>query len=168
MEDEVVLAAILAAIADRGPASLEMLLDRVHPAARPAEIARAFQGARADRLIEAVPDETSNGDPVYRLTRSGRGAIQRDTTTSRIQPRDGSKISIEAVLGVIGEFAEASLGLVSWELCMTEDDLLPVWQLAFAEGLVEEAEFDAIHKEQMARLTSRGRERLTVVDEMTG
>jgi DNA-binding PadR family transcriptional regulator len=169
LEEERVLSAILAVIADDGPASLESLIDTLQPSLRPGEVARAFQAARADQLIEAVAGRGDPGDPVYLLTDAGREAAQGSAVPSiqrHVTPI--SRLSTEAVLRVVDEFGEASLGLVSWELCLSDDQVLATWQLTFAEGLVEEAGYDEVHKEQMARLTELGRQRLTVVDEMTG
>jgi hypothetical protein len=57
---------------------------------------------------------------------------------------------------------------VAWELCTREEAVLAAWEQAFDENLLENTTYDAVHKEQMARLTVRGRERLTTVDEMAG
>jgi hypothetical protein len=132
-------------------------------------VARGFQAARADGLIEAIPDRVSRGEPVYALTRAGEAALPAAGAERRDQVRaSGGAIAVEAVLGVVAEFTEASIGLVAWELCMREDQILAVWQRAFDEGLLENSAYDAVHNEQMARLTARGTERLAVVDEMTG
>ena len=158
------LAAVLTAISDQGPASLETLLDRLQLDLRPAEIARSFQGARADGLIEAEPGHPSDREPVYRLTRAGRAALGKEIVGDREPPvRTDPKVRIEAVLAVVDEFGEASVGLASWELCVTEEDVLPTWRTALEEGLLENTAYDAVHKEEMARLTARGRERMTVV-----
>jgi hypothetical protein len=167
MHEDRVLAAVLTAIRDHGPASLEALLDRLQPIFRPAEVARSFQGARADRLIEAEPNQSSDSDPVYRLTRAGRAAIEKESVAHGRTAAD-SELPINAVLAVVNEFTEASLGLVSWELCVSDDDVRPAWEQALADGLLENSAYDAVHDEQMARLTERGRERVATVDEMTG
>jgi hypothetical protein len=75
---------------------------------------------------------------------------------------------LRAVLAVVHEFTEASLELVAWELCVSDDDVLPSWRAALADGLLENAAYDEVHSEQMVRLTALGRERLTTVDEMAG
>jgi hypothetical protein len=174
MDVDEALSAILEAIADRGPASLESLLDRL-PLVRPGHVARAFQAARADGLIEAIPSRLSRGEPVYRLTYAGRDAMPTGELAARDEAQVPRRIAmargpvgVDAVLGVVAEFTEASIGLVAWELCTREDEVLGAWRQAFAEGWLEHGAYDAVHDEQMARLTVRGTERLTVLDEMTG
>ena len=70
------------------------------------------------------------------------------------------QLPIEAVLAVVHEFTEASFGLVAWELCVSDDDVLPTWRAALADGLLENSAYDEVHYEQMARLTPLGRKRL--------
>jgi DNA-binding PadR family transcriptional regulator len=166
MDDDRVVAEILAVIADHGPASLEALLDRLIPLARPGQVARAFQGARAEALIEVVPHRTRRGEPTYRLTDAGRTRLGRSREPRQLPP--GAKLSVEALLQVIEEFAEASLELVSWELSMSEEEVAAMWEFALAEGFIEETRFDAVHEEQMARLARRGRRLLEVAAEEAG
>jgi DNA-binding PadR family transcriptional regulator len=164
MDDDRLVAEILAVISDRGPATLEALLDNLSPFARPGQVARAFQGARAGGLIEAVPDRTRRGEPVYRLTNAGRARLV--SVRGSREPRPvGIKLSIEAVLRVVEEFSEASLGLVAWELSLPEEEVAVMWEFALAEAFLQETRFDVIHQEQMARLTPRGVERLEVATE---
>jgi hypothetical protein len=40
-------------------------------------------------------------------------------------------------LETVAEFGEASAGLVAWDLCVSDDELRPVWDQAVSERLLE-------------------------------
>jgi hypothetical protein len=67
-------------------------------------------------------------------------------------------VSLQQVLEVVAEFDDsggASLGLVAWELCADEEELVaPVWQQAISHGLIRPAGRD--WQEQLWRLSSAG------------
>jgi hypothetical protein len=67
-------------------------------------------------------------------------------------------VSLQQVLEVVAEFDDtggASLGLVAWELCADEQELVaPVWQQAITHGLIRPAGRD--WQEQLWRLSSAG------------
>lgn len=68
-------------------------------------------------------------------------------------------ISVQRVLEVVGDFDEyggASLGLVAWELSVSERQAADAWAQAQAEELLEPAGGDKIHDEQLWRLTADG------------
>jgi hypothetical protein len=174
MDDEVSVEAILDVIEHHDGASLDSLLDELTHLARPADVARSFQTARALRLIEQDGRSTREGDPNYRLTRAGRvalgasnGSPTHGVNGSPVQPAAGP-VSVKAVLHVVEDFVQASLGLVAWELCLSESDVAPAWELALEQGLLELGAFDALHREQMASLTDSGRERLGRPGELSG
>lgn len=65
------------------------------------------------------------------------------------------------LLGVLADFdplGGASLGLVAWELFVSEQQLRGDWQLAIDKGWLTPAEYDLVHDEQLWRLTPSGRE----------
>jgi hypothetical protein len=72
------------------------------------------------------------------------------------------KNSSEArLLGVLADFdplGGASLGLVAWELFLSEQQLRADWQLAIDKGWLAPAGYDPVHEEQLWRLTPSGRE----------
>jgi hypothetical protein len=72
------------------------------------------------------------------------------------------KNSSEAsLLGVLADFdllGGASLGLVAWELFVSEQQLRGDWQLAIEKGWLTPAGYDPVHDEQLWRLTPSGRE----------
>jgi hypothetical protein len=73
------------------------------------------------------------------------------------EPMDG--ISVRQVLEVVGDFDDfggASLGLVAWELSVTEERVAAAWEQMLADGLLEPAGRDKIHGEQLWRLTADG------------
>jgi hypothetical protein len=68
-----------------------------------------------------------------------------------------SATSLQAVLQVVGEFDEyggASVGLVSWELCLDERLVAGAWEQATGSGLIAPAGYD--RHEQLWRLTPAG------------
>jgi hypothetical protein len=72
------------------------------------------------------------------------------------------EISLQAVLEVVGEFDESgggSVGLVAWELCIDEREVLGAWERARATGLIAAAGHDQY--EQLWRLTAAGWARTT-------
>jgi hypothetical protein len=56
------------------------------------------------------------------------------------------------VLETIGEFGEASIGLVAWELCLPEQALAAAWGQATAQELIEPTDCSPETGEQMYRL----------------
>lgn len=75
-------------------------------------------------------------------------------------------LKIEAVLAVVDEFGEASLGLIAWELCLEEHQVAPAWDLAFEQQLLARGRYDLAHEEQFVRLTELGYQRLRPLDEL--
>jgi hypothetical protein len=45
--------------------------------------------------------------------------------------------TLRDVLETVAEFGEASGGLVAWDLCVSEDELRPIWDQAVGERLIE-------------------------------
>jgi hypothetical protein len=69
------------------------------------------------------------------------------------------KISEQGLLDVLADFDEqggASLGLVAWELFLTERDVSETWAAAIAAGWMEPAGWDDVFGEQLWRLTEGG------------
>jgi hypothetical protein len=72
---------------------------------------------------------------------------------------DMKKISEQRLLDVVADFEElggASLGLVAWELDVTEPQVSEAWGAAIAAGWLEPAGRDEVSGEQMWRLTVDG------------
>jgi hypothetical protein len=55
-------------------------------------------------------------------------------------------------LDTIGEFGEASIGLVAWELDLPEDTLVPAWRQACEQGLIERSGRCPVTREAMYRV----------------
>ena len=69
------------------------------------------------------------------------------------------KISEQGLLEVVAEFDElggASLGLIAWELYVTEAEVSEAWASAIAAGWLEASGWDEVSGEQMWRLTAAG------------
>ena len=69
------------------------------------------------------------------------------------------KISEQGLLDVVAEFDShggASLGLVAWELYLTEAEVSDPWAAAIAAGWLERAGWDDVFGEQVWRLTPEG------------
>jgi hypothetical protein len=69
------------------------------------------------------------------------------------------KISEQGLLEVLADFDRlggASLGLVAWELFVTEQDVTEAWEIAVASGWLAPAEQDDVYGEQLWRLTAEG------------
>ncbi|HWE08266.1 MAG TPA: hypothetical protein VG325_02860 [Solirubrobacteraceae bacterium] len=69
------------------------------------------------------------------------------------------KISEQRLLEVLADFdgfGGASLGLVAWELFVTEEDVREAWAVAVAAGWLAPAGRDDVFGEQLWRLTSEG------------
>lgn len=62
---------------------------------------------------------------------------------------------LEAVAG-FDEFGGASPALVAWELCASEDDVLPAWRRAVRDRLLRHTARDPDINEQLWRLTGKG------------
>ena len=58
------------------------------------------------------------------------------------------------VLEAIGQFGLASIGLVAWELFLTEDLLVPAWREAMTTGLIERVGRCPYTREPMYRLSA--------------
>jgi hypothetical protein len=74
-------------------------------------------------------------------------------------PESMDGISVRQVLEVVGDFdalGGASLGLVAWELSVTEERVAAAWRRMLADGLLKPAGRDKIHGEQLWRLTTDG------------
>ncbi len=72
---------------------------------------------------------------------------------------DMKKISEQGLLDVLADFDEqggASLGLVAWELFLSEQDVSETWAAAIASGWMEPAGWDDVFGEQLWRLTGEG------------
>ena len=72
---------------------------------------------------------------------------------------DMKKISEQGLLDVLADFDEqggASLGLVAWELFLTEQDVSETWAAAVAADWMEPAGWDDVFGEQLWRLTAEG------------
>jgi hypothetical protein len=70
-----------------------------------------------------------------------------------------NKISVHELLEVVADFDEnggGSPGLIAWEVFADEHDILPVWELAIAEGWLIPAGRDLAYDEQLYRLTLSG------------
>ena len=73
--------------------------------------------------------------------------------------RWASAVDVETVLGVVREFDNlggASLGLVSWELCVEDRAVHAAWQAAVDEGMLEPAGQDLVGGEDLWRLSGTG------------
>ncbi len=57
------------------------------------------------------------------------------------------------VLEAIEQFGLASIGLVAWELFLTEEELVPAWRAAKATGLIERVGRCPYTREPMYRLS---------------
>lgn len=69
------------------------------------------------------------------------------------------KISEQGLLDVVAEFDShggASLGLVAWELYLTEAEVSDPWAAAVAAGWLEPAGWDDVFGERVWRLTAEG------------
>jgi hypothetical protein len=69
------------------------------------------------------------------------------------------KISEQGLLEVLADFDDlggASIGLVAWELFITEREVSDAWALAVAAGWLAPAGRDDVFGEQMWRLTPAG------------
>lgn len=69
------------------------------------------------------------------------------------------RISEQGLLDVIADFDQlggASLGLVAWEMFVSEQDVSEVWASAQAAGWLEPAGWDDVFGEQLWRLTGPG------------
>ena len=55
----------------------------------------------------------------------------------------------------------ASLGLVAWDLCVEEHEVVRLWERAIVDGLLKPSGHDAVHGEQLWRLTPGGWAALT-------
>jgi hypothetical protein len=69
------------------------------------------------------------------------------------------KISEQGLLEVLADFdglGGASLGLVAWELFVTEEEVSEAWAFAVAAGWLAPAGRDEVYGEQLWRLTSEG------------
>jgi hypothetical protein len=69
------------------------------------------------------------------------------------------KISEQGLLEVIADFdglGGASLGLVAWELFVTEQEVSDAWASAVAAGWLAPAARDEVYGEQLWRLTAEG------------
>lgn len=71
--------------------------------------------------------------------------------------KNGSETRLLGVLTDFDALGGASLGLVAWELFVPEQQLRGDWQLAIDRGWLTPAGYDAVHDEQLWRLTPRGR-----------
>jgi hypothetical protein len=69
------------------------------------------------------------------------------------------KISEQGLLEVLADFDElggASIGLVAWELFVTEHEVSDSWAVVVAAGWLAPAGWDEVHGDRLWRLTSEG------------
>jgi hypothetical protein len=59
------------------------------------------------------------------------------------------------VLEAIEQFGLASIGLVAWEMFLTEEELVPAWRQAKTMGLIERVGRCPYTREPMYRLSTR-------------
>jgi DNA-binding PadR family transcriptional regulator len=168
MDEQIPVRTVLRVISGRGAASLELVARELEPHAAASNVARAFQAARAKRLIEVDPSGTAVRDPVYRLTPSGTEALERRRarrTADRLaSARRGTRrlepVALQRVLNVLADFDEfggASRDLVAWELDVEESAVAAAWARAVDDGLLEESVVHDALSEKMWRLTERGK-----------
>ena len=165
--NEVAVETVLGVISGLGSASLETVMRELDRDATAIAIARTFQAARADGLIEIERDRVATSDPLYRLTPAGLIALPQQSPRTvderRLPAPRGSnrseEVSLEDVLSAMAEFDEfggASRALVAWELIVDERALASAWSEAIDEGLVQRAATDISSGEEMWRLSQRG------------
>lgn len=73
------------------------------------------------------------------------------------------EISTQDVLRVVADFDQfggASLGLVTWELGIEEQQITRAWKQAQAQALIEPAGCDPVDGDRLWQLTQRGWARL--------
>jgi DNA-binding PadR family transcriptional regulator len=168
MDEQIPIRTVLLVLAGRGPASLESLIRELEKHSTASNVARGFQAARAQGLIEAEPGYAGGGDPLYRLTPRGLNALGRRAvrrvpdrrSRAHRQSRRTEAVSLQSVLDVLADFDQfggASLELVAWELDVDESAVSAAWSQAIDDGLLEQSGTDHVLGEKMWRLSDKGR-----------
>ena len=70
-----------------------------------------------------------------------------------------AEVSLRTVLEAAAELdgsGGASLGLVAWDLCVEEHQVARAWERAIVDRLLKLSGHDAVHGEQLWRLTPGG------------
>lgn len=70
-----------------------------------------------------------------------------------------NQISVAHILDAVAgfdEFGGASPALVAWELCVSEEEVLPAWRRAVRDRLLRRAAHDPDLTAQLWRLTGKG------------
>ena len=168
MDEQIPIRTILLVLAGVGAASRESFMREFEKQCAASNVARGFEAARAQGLIEVVSGDAGSGDPLYRLTPSGLSALGRRTvggvpgrrSRERRQSRRTEAVSLQSVLDVLADFDRlggASLQLVAWELDVDEGAVWVAWSQVIDDCLIEHSGTDHVLGEKMWRLSERGR-----------